>query len=57
MPKKKTKLPIKDRIKYRLYQGANFVNSLYDTLPLEVAMKKGGRIKQLKKGGKNAKSR
>ena len=44
MPKKKTKLPIKDRIKYRLYQGANFVNSLYDTLPLEVAMKKGGRI-------------
>ena len=45
MPKKKTKLPIKDRIKYRLYQGANFVNSLYDTLPLEVAMKKGGRIK------------
>ncbi len=45
MPKKKTKLPIKDRIKYRLYQGANFVNSLYDKLPLEVAMKKGGRIK------------
>ena len=45
MPKKKTKLPIKDRIKYRLYQGANFVNSLYDTIPMEVAMKKGGRIK------------
>ena len=32
MPKKKTKLPIKDRIKYRLYQGANFVNSLYENI-------------------------
>ena len=52
MPKKKTKLPIKDKIKYRLYQGANFVNSLYDTLPMEVAMKKGGRIKIKGKGMK-----
>ena len=51
MPKKKkTKLPIKDRIKYKLYQGANFVNSLYDTLPMEVALKNGGRVKEKKKG-------
>jgi hypothetical protein len=33
---------------YVITQGAKFVNSMYDTLPMEVAMKKGGMI--IKKG-------
>ena len=38
-------------LKYRTLQGANLINSFYDTLPMEVALKKGGKIRR-KKGGK-----
>ena len=36
---------------YVASEGAKLVNSLYDTLPMEVALKKGGKIRR-KKGGK-----
>ena len=33
---------------YVITQGAKFGNSMYDTLPMEVAMKKGGKIRKKK---------
>ena len=36
---------------YVASEGAKLVNSMYDTLPMEVALKKGGKIRR-KKGGK-----
>ena len=38
-------------LKYKTLQGANLVNSMYNAIPMEVALKKGGKIRR-KKGGK-----
>jgi len=51
---KRTFKRIKELAKNPAYvasEGAKLVNSLYDTLPMEVALKKGGKIRR-KKGGK-----
>jgi len=51
MPKKiKKKLKnLGTSLKYRTLQGANLVNSMYNELPIGVAMKKGGKIKKKKR--------
>ena len=36
---------------YVASEGAKLVNSMYDTIAMQVAMKKGGKIRR-KKGGK-----
>jgi len=49
---KRTFKRIKELAKNPAYvasEGAKLVNSLYDTLPMEVALKKGGKIKNKKK--------
>ena len=50
--KKKKKLKnLGTSLKYKTLQGANLVNSMYNAIPMEVALKKGGKIRR-KKGGK-----
>ena len=50
---KRTFKRIKELAKNPAYvasEGAKLVNSLYDTLPMEVALKKGGKIRRKKSG-------
>lgn len=52
--KSSKKLSLKDKITYRIYQGANLVNSLYDEVPfLGAGFKKGGIVKARRGSGKN----
>ena len=49
---KRTVKRIKELSKNPAYvasEGAKFVNSLYDTLAMDVALKKGGKIKKKKR--------
>jgi hypothetical protein len=52
MARKKKKMSLKDKFKYKLFRGADWVNQQYNLLPFEVAFKKGGKISKPRGWGK-----